>query len=265
MNTNLKKADREMKVDIHKHKRESLIKNVQDAIDLFNSLEPNQFEKLGKICESILNMRDYLLSPHRSHKERDIFDNSDLLKNYFRNIFDKDIVLILSDDPFFCGDSTREIPSPEKIKHKSYTRSAIFKFLRGEAIHSDSDIPNEKRLWLHEFAFEKKGLAVMFAVTRNWVRLPNVLHPNNYDSNNAFIEQLSFDERTMDFSLLESIVVNVFRFEVFSIISQKKEDYLQSSIGFDADVCNFFKHFGEEEYKSVLRQYKKYKKRFNIN
>lgn len=91
-----------------------------------------------------------------------------------------------------------------------YSRKDLVKYLRGEFLHGDSDNRDAKRLLLHNFVFEEDDhIDLEYAVTWSFVIFPGLKSSlGNTDSNTPFIQGIKFEDREIQVTQIESIVIN---------------------------------------------------------
>lgn len=91
-----------------------------------------------------------------------------------------------------------------------YSRKDLVKFVRGEFIHGDSDNRDAKRKTLHNFVFEENNnINLEYAVTWSFVIFPGIKSSHgNSDSNTPFVQNIKFEDREIEVTQVESIIIN---------------------------------------------------------
>lgn len=174
-----------MKVHVPNKKRE-VAQNAEAAFkEYFTDYASGDFSALGEICNSMCVLKEFYLSNHfRSEKSH--------IVTYFNKVFDKHIVLILSNGN----------------KRFAYTRNNVIKFIRGEAKHGDSENKDDRRAALHNFAFEiSQDFFYEFGITANWIVGPNFRREGgNFDSEDAFVHEINLERGKQQLTFMESVV-----------------------------------------------------------
>jgi hypothetical protein len=116
--------------------------------------EPGDLETLCDLTQTVVMGYEYWIVSKKQPVLHGPFQQE--LKNWYRQIFEKQICLVLRHN--------------EKLY--SYSRKYIFKKLRGVVAHSDGEIHGEDRgEAFHYFVFEEDGVPVVFefVLTFKWL------------------------------------------------------------------------------------------------
>jgi len=157
---------------------------------LLFAYEAGDFEALGSMCQLTCLIDEYVgRTARRMRLVHELF-----IARYRQNVYSKMIALVLLDG----------------TNAFSYTRKEVVRFLRGEFVHGDSDNRDQKRITLHDFAFEhNNSISLEYAVTWSFVIFPGIRSSEgNTDSNTPFVQSIRIENREIKVSQLESIALN---------------------------------------------------------
>jgi hypothetical protein len=158
-----------------------------------SSYESGQLPILCELAHTVVMGEEYwikskrepvLTGPYQAATER-----------WYRNIYAEQIILVLKKGglgPF------------------GYTRSYVFKQLRGHLSHGDQNDRGRKDEVFRAFAFENEGPStVEFALTWNWLNSGGLhFSSGNVDSHNPFREKVLINDRKVVVTTLESATLS---------------------------------------------------------
>ncbi len=220
-----------------------LVRQFNAAIESINHLRnnyrPENSDYIGKIAENIVKIYEIFESGNIDKLGYDRGENAPIprLKSYFieENMFAEDVCLVLMNN------------TDSKI-HYGYTRLKVVKFLRGEAGHAkDVDERNNSLKALKRFLYEENPeenphFKPVFAIRKDSLQFPNVIRPNEKDSDSPFDEPLRLvDGQERSLTTIESVV--------FSICNEIGHMSQTGAMGWDKGYVDF----DVSRFKEILR------------
>lgn len=154
------------------------------------AFETGNFDLIGSLCQDLCSIDEFCGRSTRRLK----LNNESLVRAYRDKVYSGMVALVLSD-----GQSTYK-----------FSRKDLVKYLRGEFLHGDSDNRDAKRLLLHNFVFEEDDkVDLEYAITWSFVIFPGGKSSiGNTDSNTPFIQDIKFEDREIQVTQIESIIIN---------------------------------------------------------
>lgn len=216
-----------------------LVRQFSTAVEQVNSLKenysPEDSRNIGKIAEQIIVVYEIFESGNIDKLSYEKGEDKPIprLKVYFleQNVFDGDLCLVLmkTDDP---------------RTQYGYTRRKLLKFLRGEAVHG-SIVRNESnslKALRNYFYEENRHFKPAFAIRRDFLQFPNVISPNENDTNSPFDEPVTLANGNQhSLTTIESIV--------FSICNEMGHITRTGAMGWDKACISFDVH----RFRKLLR------------
>ena len=231
--------------DRKKRLEEQFQQHINDLNKLVEGYNPNNFDELTMISNSIAAISEYVL-----HQQK--FRTTPLFK-YFSSVYKYDICLVLAKNQVICNETHKILPNDSQI---SFTRNNIVKFLRGEKVHMN-EIPSVKKLdILNNFIDEKSNYGQIFCIGHNFIRTPFFIEPKKSDDSGGSIMYSLYksDGSVVKLSAVESIVFNVFN-EYASICNRGVIRWKKSMISFiDKETSTLSPMLKEQIGDNILKQ-----------
>ena len=190
--------------ETHTHK---LVRQFNTAVKQVNYLKdnyrPENSNSISKIAEQIIVVYEIFESGNIDKLGYEKGEDKPIprLKAYFleQGIFDRDccLVLINTDDP---------------QTQYGYTRRKLLKFLRGEAVHGSTvrQDSNSLKALKNYFYEENLHFKPAFAIRKDFLQFPNVISPNENDTNSPFDEPVALaNGKQHSLTTIESIVFSI--------------------------------------------------------
>ena len=184
--------------------KESAFRKAMESLPkMLSKYNAGDYEALGDMCQAMCVVDEYC--GRRSRKLR--LKNELAVKEYREKIYSKMVALVIYDGAHAF----------------KFSRKEVVKFVRGEFLHGDSDIRDERRLALHNFTFENNDeVTLEFAVTWSFVIFPGIRSSlGNTDSKTPFIQNIKFGDREIEVTQVESVVINAV-YEFFQVLVGEK-------------------------------------------
>lgn len=222
--------------DTHIHK---LVRQFNIAVEQVNDFKdnyrPENSNNIGKIAEQIVVIYEMFQSGNIDILGYERGEDKPILrlKTYFleEGVFDRDLCLVL-----------KGVDSPGA--QYGYTRRKLLKFLRGEAVHGaivrkESNSLKALRSFLYE---ENLNFKPAFAIRRDFLQFPNVISPNENDTNSPFDEPVTLaNGKQHSLTTIESIV--------FSVCNEMGHMSQTGTMGWDKACISFEVH----RFRALLR------------
>ena len=215
--------------ETHTHK---LVRQFNAAVGQVNFLKknynPDNSDNIGKIAENIVVIYEIFKSGNIDkvgyEKGRD--KPIPRLRSYFleQGVFDGDLCLVL-------------VKVDDSRTHYGFTRLKLLKFLRGEAVHgSIVNEENNSLKALNSYYYEENlNFKPAFAIRRDFLQFPNVISPNEDDTNSPFDEPVALASgKQHSLTTIESIV--------FSICNEMEHMSRTGTMGWNKACVSFEVH-----------------------
>jgi hypothetical protein len=169
---------------------ESRLRSLPDQLFTY---EAGQLPILCELAHTVVMGEEYWIRPKRKPVLTGPYQVA--TEHWYRNLYAEQIILVLkkgSLGPF------------------GYTRSYLFKQLRGHLAHGDQNDRGQKDEVFRAFAFENDGPStVEFALTWNWLNSGGLYFDSgNLDSRNPFQEKIRINDREIVVTTLESATLS---------------------------------------------------------
>ena len=227
--------------ETHTHK---LVRQFNTAVEQVNFLKENYFSEnsrnIGTIAEQIVIIYEIFESGNVEKLGYAKGEDKPIprLKTYFleQSIFDGDLCLVLmkTDDPG---------------TQYGYTRRKLLKFLRGEAVHGSivRKESNSLKALRNYFYEENLHFKPAFAIRRDFLQFPNVISPDEDDTNSPFDEAVTLvNGNQHSLTTIESIV--------FSICNEMGHMSRIGTMGWDKACISFDVHRFRELLRDCLAE-----------
>lgn len=161
--------------------------------DQLFAYEAGQLQILCELAHTVVMGEEYWITSKRKPVLTGPYQVA--TERWYRNIYAEQIILVLKKGglgPF------------------GYTRSYVFKQLRGHLAHGDQKDRGPKDEVFRAFAFENDGPStVEFALTWNWLNSGGLyFNSGNLDSHNPFREKIRINDREIVVTTLESATLS---------------------------------------------------------
>jgi hypothetical protein len=160
----------------------------------FSSYESGQLPILCDLAQTVVMCEEYWIKSKRKPVLTGPYQAA--TESWYRNLYDEQIILVLK---------------KEGMGPFGYTRSNVFKQLRGHLSHGDQKDRGPKDQVFRAFAFENEGPStVEFALTWSWLNSGGLhFSSGNVDSHNPFREKVRINDREVVVTTLESATLSV--------------------------------------------------------
>jgi len=215
--------------------KESAFRKAMESLPkMLSRYNAGDYESLGVMCQAMCVVDEYCGRQTRKLQLK----NEAAVKNYREKIYSKMTALVIYDG----------------LRAFKFSRKEIVKFVRGEFLHGDSDIRDDRRFALHNFAFENNNeVTLEFAVTWSFVIFPGIRSSlGNTDSKTPFLQNIKFEGREIEVTQVESVVINAI-YEFFKVLVGEKIPWQKVAVTNNLEA--FRDRLGDEIVDTLLKEW----------